>query len=912
MKNNASDISGLAYKPGEHIGKYEVREVLGIGGQSIVYKCHDPLLGRFVAIKQIATHLAHDQKYLDQLNRSIQNLARLGSMNEAIVTIHEMIRDENGLFYVMEFLAGHTLETIISQTPGPVEPKAVLLILFRLTAALHDVHGEGIVHRDMKPSNIIVCDGLRPKIIDFGVASVPGGEVSMPLATTKYLAPEIYGPGKVDGRADLYSLGFIAYEMLLGRAKFNEIFADIISDPQAEALRWMKWHGNASVTAPLPREVNPAIPEALSTLIAKMLAKDPAGRFTDTEELGRAIKSHFSGRVRVSLPQAQEPGEEALAELTGQRGIGTIEGGEIEIHAASEIELPEEPGPPTAPLPREPMSRKTKFALGAIAAVVLLLAVGVGVKFVIDSRARGRTRMISAEAIYDQARANYDNEEFAAALAGYQQLVKTVPQSLAGRKAKLFAALCQINLAIENHQWDEAQLRENEADELAQTMQDDSDSDELTQWIRQRQEDIEELGRYRLSSAVFFGAVQRCDESLGRALRADDFDAALGELEKTLATSDVNLSEKQEQLLARQKDKIARAKFLFVLASLRSRAEKLHKVQKFDQARELIAQAQAMLAGGSDALKLFPAEQRQSLGAALEAQSAKLEAGAKLARAIAAVDQASQSNDLPKMRHALQYVLKQPGLSATQRKAYQGRLAQVLSAIELLSARKLLRAGDTAGARLALQRVLKTSPKNSQAQAMLKNIDTAARKEKLIQAANLDFVSRRFNKALANYEAAARLGAEERIRLRIVDCRFNLLMGQAEALGQAGKYDAAAQAYNQARQIKPANATQIDAMLLLLENQRQYDMYIRMGDRAREEKKWTQALQAYENARQTQATEEVDQRVKLTKYTKNLALGDEAMREGNYSLARFYFKLARKQNDTKEVQARLNTILENE
>jgi len=137
-------------------------------------------------------------------------------------------------------------------------------------------------------------------------------------------------------------------------------------------------------------------------------------------------------------------------------------------------------------------------------------------------------------------------------------------------------------------------------------------------------------------------------------------------------------------------------------------------------------------------------------------------------------------------------------------------------------------------------------------------------------------------------------------------------MGQAEALGQAGKYDAAAQAYNQARQIKPANATQIDAMLLLLENQRQYDMYIRMGDRAREEKKWTQALQAYENARQTQATEEVDQRVKLTKYTKNLALGDEAMREGNYSLARFYFKLARKQNDTKEVQARLNTILENE
>ncbi|MCK4276499.1 MAG: serine/threonine protein kinase, partial [Phycisphaerae bacterium] len=286
-------------QPGYKIDKYEVLEVLGAGGQSIVYKCRDELLDRLVAIKQICTPLAQDPDYLQQLRNTIRTIAKLGSKNEAIITIYELIENQQGLFYVMEFVEGHTLETLIREADGPIETKALLLILFRMAAALHEIHNAGIVHRDIKPSNIVMTPGLRPKMIDFGVAAIGGGDASMPLATTKYLAPELYSGGEADGRADIYSLGFIAYEALVGREKFKEVFADVMRDPHTESLRWMKWHSDQHVQAPAVHEVNPAVPEPLSQIVAKMMAKDPNERYESMEALGRDIKASFSPRMRA-------------------------------------------------------------------------------------------------------------------------------------------------------------------------------------------------------------------------------------------------------------------------------------------------------------------------------------------------------------------------------------------------------------------------------------------------------------------------------------------------------------------------------------------------------------------------------------------------------------------------------------
>jgi serine/threonine protein kinase len=183
---------------GSKLGKYEIAERLGAGGEAIVYKGRDPLLDRYVAIKQVAPQLAEDEKFLDRFRDVVRRLSRLGC--EEIVTIYELIEDENG---TLEFVEGHSIETTLATQPGPVEPKAVLQILWRIAAGLAQIHKAGIIHRDIKPANIIVGEGLRVKITDFGVAARAGVPASMRLGTTKYMAPELFAGTQVDGRADI-------------------------------------------------------------------------------------------------------------------------------------------------------------------------------------------------------------------------------------------------------------------------------------------------------------------------------------------------------------------------------------------------------------------------------------------------------------------------------------------------------------------------------------------------------------------------------------------------------------------------------------------------------------------------------------------------------------------------------------
>ena len=126
---------GVGLPKGARVGKYEIVERLGMGGQAVVYKGYDSLLDRYVALKQISAHLASDEKFLERFRKEAQILAKLGGEQESIVTIHELIEEERGLFIVMEYLAGHSLETVLEDTKGPSEPKAVLQIIWRLAAA---------------------------------------------------------------------------------------------------------------------------------------------------------------------------------------------------------------------------------------------------------------------------------------------------------------------------------------------------------------------------------------------------------------------------------------------------------------------------------------------------------------------------------------------------------------------------------------------------------------------------------------------------------------------------------------------------------------------------------------------------------------------------------------------------------
>ena len=428
MNNENKQADGVGYPPGTQIGKYEITERLGMGGQAIVYKAHDPLLDRYVAIKQISTHLAENPDFLERFRKEAQILARLATSQPALVTIHELLQEERGLFIVMEYVSGNTLESMLSNNPGPVDPKAVLQILWRLAGGLHAVHSAGVIHRDIKPGNIIVGEGLKVKIADFGVAAMSDGQTSMQLGTTKYMAPELYGGKTVDARADMYSLGFIAYEMLLGRAKFNDVFAEVVHDRHTEALRWMKWHGNEQVKAPALNEINPTIPKPLADIVATMMVKNPDHRFATMEQLGRAIKASFSPR---SAGGQHDAGVVPHRTPNGAAGHHHDEAAALDTGDDLEVST-ESAGPPTAPLPSARMSLKTKL-IYAGAGVLTLVAVIAA--WTVYRHITGQKVQDQAVAALAEAQGDYKNVRYEEAEAPFTQIAKLYAPDKASKGA---------------------------------------------------------------------------------------------------------------------------------------------------------------------------------------------------------------------------------------------------------------------------------------------------------------------------------------------------------------------------------------------------------------------------------------------------------------------------------------------
>ena len=921
MNGGADNTGGGALKPGERIGKYEVREQLGAGGQSIVYKCYDELLDRFVAVKQVAAHLAQDRRYLEQLRENLRKIARLGAKNEAIVAIHEVIEDPRGLFYVMEFVEGHTLETLIREAGGPIEPKAVLLILFRLAAALHDVHNAGIVHRDMKPGNIIMTGGLRPKIIDFGVAAAVGSDISIPLATTKYLAPELYSRSCTDGRADLYSLGFIAYEMLLGREKFNEIFQDVVRDKHSEALRWMKWHGNEAVSAPTLHEVNPAIPPALSRIIARMIQKDPENRFADTEELGRAIKGSFSPKARrVGGPPTsiRETSDELLAKLSVREGMGSLEGEDLEMSPAApggtgetaprgswDPEATDLEGPATAPLPRGPMTRTTRIVLVALAAVVFLGLVGGGIVWMTYLRSQTQARAMSATNVYQEATALFNDEKFAPALEKFDYLLKRHRNTIQGRKATVLGPMSRAHLAVQQRQWDQGQLYERDARQAAEALLEKSNDKVLDDWVRKRLQDIEELGKSRFSSNEFFNAMQVARGSLAKATKESDFDRIRRDFEDAVGAGDVVLTASQESQSAAMKDQISRRKFVHLFEGDVNRGEQMLKQRQYDQAEAAFQHAVAMFSGENNLAGLISPGNRQSRRAGVDKKLRELETLRQHDKFHLAISKAEKEKDTAALKKALKEALKLTTLPPVRRKDYEKRLRDLEVGEGLAMAKKYLAEGNFSAARDALRGVLELDPSNVQGRSMLAETEKAAKRAELIQAGDQGMIARDFSAALKQYRQAAQYGSDEALKEKITDCEYTIELQRANDLVKAGKYDQAAAAYQNARQIKPANEAQIEALLLAMKTQREYFRLLTKGDEAMKKNNWQEAIRWYNRAKQTRESQEINDRIDLTYYKKHVIEGKEALGNENWPVARWNFKRALKYKDTPETRALL-------
>ena len=272
----------------------------------IVYLAKDPLIGRLVALKTIrpAAH-SDDDDTKEFQQRFVREAQAAGILNHpCIVTVHDIGQDEaTGVsFIAMEYVEGQNLKEVLAQG-RPISFEQIGDIIAQIADAIDFAHSKGIVHRDVKPANIILLDGNRAKITDFGIAKIASGVSSLTstgqfLGTPNYMAPEQIKGTPVDGRADIFSLGICLYECLTRRKPFG-----------GDSLTSLSYKIVHESFPPL-HEVNPQIPEGYEDIIATALAKDPARRYQRGRDMANAIRAAVRGE------KPARPHEPALEEAT--------------------------------------------------------------------------------------------------------------------------------------------------------------------------------------------------------------------------------------------------------------------------------------------------------------------------------------------------------------------------------------------------------------------------------------------------------------------------------------------------------------------------------------------------------------------------------------------------------------------
>jgi len=276
---------------GKKIGPYDIRDLIGRGGMAAVYRGYQATLNRYVAIKFLADWMSHDTEFVQRFRH--EALAAGGLRHPNILTIHDAGVFEGRPYIVMDYVPTGTLADLMRQ--GPLSPERAVALTAQIGDALEYIHRRGIVHRDLKPTNVLMDEDGRPLLADFGIAQAMSSgprltQTGAAMGTPEYMSPEQGQGARVDGRSDVYSLGVILYQMLVGRVPF--------SAPTPMATLYQVIHNPPS---PL-RQINPAISAWLESITLKSLAKRPEDRFQGAAAMSEALRTQ-----RVTSPSKKTP-----------------------------------------------------------------------------------------------------------------------------------------------------------------------------------------------------------------------------------------------------------------------------------------------------------------------------------------------------------------------------------------------------------------------------------------------------------------------------------------------------------------------------------------------------------------------------------------------------------------------------
>jgi serine/threonine protein kinase len=447
----------------QRLGRYEIVRELGKGAMGIVYLVRDPVIGRLVALKTIRFGMSADaEEEREFQERFVREAQAAGILNHpSIVTVHDLGQDSVNQvsFIAMEYVEGSNLrELIIGHEVPPWHELAELIA--QVAEALDFAHLKGIVHRDVKPANIILCAGTRAKITDFGIAKIASSSANLTttgqfLGTPNYMAPEQVKGQPVDGRTDLFSLGVVLYESLTGKKPF--------AGDSLTSISYKIVH-EAFIA---PRRVDPKIPQGFEPILSKCLAKEPALRY----QRGRDIAVDLRKLAETLRPDKNAIAAQQAASHAAARADMAVTEVDVDLLRTVEAEMPEgsfeplessgegeaspdqtsrknrraaQPAPPPAKPSRPPVWPKVvaffrtpipaAAMFGIAGSLLALLAAALLVLFLniekvapfdpsLDRQLEARrARKAAADRLYS-------NGEFDAALVKYREILATTPGS---------------------------------------------------------------------------------------------------------------------------------------------------------------------------------------------------------------------------------------------------------------------------------------------------------------------------------------------------------------------------------------------------------------------------------------------------------------------------------------------------
>jgi ABC-type amino acid transport substrate-binding protein len=270
-------------------GHYELLELLGRGGMGQVFRAHDTVTDRIVALKVLPAHVAGDPVFQERFRREAH--AAAGLSDPHVVPIHGYGEIDGQLYLDMRLIDGEDLGSVLAETGGPFPPERAVKIVEQVASALESAHSVGLVHRDVKPSNIFLAARDFVYLIDFGIARTTSQtgltSAGSTLGTMAYMAPERFKTGRSDPRSDIYALTCVLHECLTGRRPYR-----------GESLE-QQLAGHLMTPPPLPSAINPALPRGFDAVIAKGMAKKPGDRYQSALELAEAARAVLGGAGSV-------------------------------------------------------------------------------------------------------------------------------------------------------------------------------------------------------------------------------------------------------------------------------------------------------------------------------------------------------------------------------------------------------------------------------------------------------------------------------------------------------------------------------------------------------------------------------------------------------------------------------------